>query len=298
MAYLNPDDDESGLQAMEATYKSDPYLKVPLVNRLISYYPTQIQSGPSTNSTIRNEYIKLGVPKNGSILISNYTYNRLKKKIEGFYGCKVSNIICTQIVFRPSINTNTHYYFQYQRDPAPGSVAMEEVNWFHNKFPNLKLTLGCPFADSMYSGGTTDRRSHIMLPFFDNVGGAIEPDLYDTGITAPESNMIIPFLDKDVKHGMYLLTGIHDSIGFQCTVLLSSEAKQRAIDEDQFRRITLQQQTPWKRSHKKKPFIQQKKTMHIKHEIIRSRPDAIGYEIPSQDIEYNPDEDPLFDAFK
>lgn len=297
MHYLDPADDESGLQAIEETYKKDPYLSVDSVDHLYNYYPAQIQRGPSTNSSIRNEYIKLHVNKIGTFCINNGTYNSLKKKIESFYGCEVSNINCTQIVFRPNINTNTHYYFQYERDPRPGLVNMKEVNWFHNKFPNLKLTLGCPFADSMYSGGTEDRRSHYLIPFFDNVGGAIEPDLYDSGITSPEPNAIIPFLDKNVNQGMYLLTGIHDNVGFQCTILLSDKAKQRAIDDDQFRRITIQQQTPWKRSHKKK-IPQRMERMHIKREIIRNPKSDIGYEIPSQDIEYNPDEDPLFNAFQ
>lgn len=298
MSYLNPDDDESGIQAMDEVYSQDPFLRIEYVTKLLTYYPTQIISGPSLNTSVRHEYIKLGVNKNGQMLICNYTFNSLKRKIEKFYGCSISDVQCTSITIRPNDKTNTHYYFQAERDPLPSRISMKKVGWFHCQWPGLKVNVDCPFSDSLYKNTNLDRVPHILLPWYENTGPEITPDNYDSGIIAQEPNTIIPFIGKDVNFGMYLFTGIHDTVGFRCTVLVNKEIKREAAEKDQFRRISIQQQTPWKRSHKRTPRNRIIRQEHVSRQVFTNPKTGIGYEIPSQDIEYDPDDDPLLRAFQ
>ena len=298
MQLLNPDDDESGIQAMEELYQKDPYLKIEHIGQLMNYYPTRINKGPSLNTSVRNEYIKLGVQKSGTMLIGNYVYNQLKNKIEKFYGCPVSDIKCTSITIRPNDKVTTHYYFQLEREPMPSRISMRLVGWIQCFDPNYKLQVNCPFSDSMYSRVFPDGHPHIMLPWYDNSGKEIVPEYFDSDAIAPEGNMIIPFLGKDVNFGMYMFTGIHDTVGFQCTVLVNKELQREAIANEQFRRTNVQQSTPWKRSHKRTPKSKIIRKEHVPKYIMQNTKTGIGYEIPSQDIEYYEGEDPLLKAFQ
>ena len=290
MQLLDPAEDDSGIQAMESEYSKDPYLNVEYIDRLMNYYPSQIPRSVASDIIVRHEYVKLNVGKKKLMLIYNATYNKLKQKIEKFYGCSIFDVQCNTLFIRPDPTTNTHYYFQLERDPLPSGVGLRLVGWFHCPFPNIKLAVNCPFSDSMYSHVTNDGRAHLLLPWYEQAGKDISPENFDTDAVAPEANMIIPFMGQDVKYGMYLFTGIHDTVAFQCTVLVNKSARQEAIDKEQFRRTSEQQRTPWKRSHKKTPRTKIIRQEHIPRYMLHNPSTGIGYEIPSQDIEFDPED--------
>lgn len=298
MQLIDPNEDEAGIQALEEYQKrQDPYKGVTRINHLIGYVPTYITRPFNQETFLIHEVVKLPVSSNHAFIISNMTFNEIKRKLENYYHCTVNDIQCTSILFKPIVGRRVHYYFQWDRNPNNSQVNMKQIGAFKCFRQHMKLSLNCPFVDSYYQNQSYQRG--WALPFYkNNEDNDVVPTIYFPKIRSLIlQNDVLPFLGVNVQNGLYYLTGIEDNIAFQCAVYVPREGYENALAKHQFRR-TAREPTPWRRSHHSRTPRQREISREHIPRYMMGQQGEIQYEIPSQDIEYDNNEDPLLAAFQ
>lgn len=249
MSYINPEEDEISIQSYNNVISRDRFLEYDILTTIPNYhvqYPHErhMVSYPYLFDT----YVKLPIsPHYGYFLIDNGVYERIKDKLQQQLSTPIYGIHCQTITIRPDPKTNTHYFFQYEG--CPTHPKMQSVGWFHSTDDKMKLTVSCPFYDSYYSGVS---EKHFVIPWYRQTHFATSEVVADNFISPVPTNTnhgcLIPFLSPEHDVGLFFFTGIKDTIGFYCTVLLN----QTQINPDVFNRDSVKPPRPsMKRSHHK-----------------------------------------------
>ena len=102
---------------------------------------------------IVNEYIKLSLGDSDRILIDNNIYNRLMLNIKHKYGHFPSNggLISDLITIIPKPNARCSLYYHSGELNKEDTFRYELIASFVNDEEIRKLSIGCPFTDSLKS---------------------------------------------------------------------------------------------------------------------------------------------------
>lgn len=230
---------------------------------------------------IYHDYLKVQVPTSGQYLINQRTYDHLLLNIKARFQHKPHNdlLVCDSIVIVPIPNKRCSIYYYPHGTKEGEQIEMELIGSFVCDNNLRKLPVSCPYTDSFFG---PDRKVLFNWYGNDKYGKIIPKTIECPDLELKYSNTSYPFLSPN-NRGSFLITGICDTIAFNVTFNADANWNYR-----------------FGRQYNRKPKPKPIRRYHVKRRIIPgNNPGDIGWEIPSQDIEEDPNApDPLLEIFQ
>lgn len=225
---------------------------------------------------LKSDYFKITIPPSSPncFQINSNTYEHLLRLIKRRYGHYPRNgtLICDTITIMPIPNQRCCLYYRIGENDADEPGQYQLISSFVADRYTRKMSVSCPYSDSFVG----DRKC-IFNWFGNDKTGRIVPKTISTNLTLPALNGHMPWLTSK-PFGSFFLYGVCDAIGFHCSFIGEPNWQPKKLH----------------RYHTAKHYLRKE---HIPSQKISLDGD-IGYEIPSQDIEYDPNApDPLIEAF-
>ena len=173
-----------------------------------------------TGERVMTDYFKIDIRNNQHcILLNTSTYIRLSRMIKYRYGHYPlhNSLVCTSITIIPQPNRRCTLYYAEGQNASGEQITFEKIASFVGKFPYQKLSIGCPYTDSL----SDDK--HVAFNWFHNnkKTGAIVPLRKTTNYYLPTNNTNLPWICAD-PYGSFFIDGISDAVGFNVTFIGSA----------------------------------------------------------------------------
>lgn len=236
-----------------------------------------------------SDYFKIDIRNNQHcILLNTSIYVRLARMIKYRYGHYPlhNSLICTSITIIPQPNKRCTLYYSEGQNSAGEQPTFEKIASFVGKFPYQKLSIGCPYTDSL-----TDAK-HVAFNWFHNnkKTGTITPIRKTTDYYLPSDNTNLPWICAD-PYGSFFIDGISDAVGFNVTFIGSS-------GWGSYRNTPMYNRAFYVRNKRRAGLYGHRKhRTHVSHMTL-GEPGEIQWEIPSREVSEYDDYDPLLDLLQ
>lgn len=171
--------------------------------------------------SVKTEYLKVQVQN--EIIFDSNLYERVKNLIRTRWGGYpfANSLVCTSITITPIAGSTTTLLYR-----PDGNNNWYQIGQFycpHTSNPNLRLSMKCPFTDSIY------RDSILHWPFFkqSETGEIVQYTYVNDDIGLFEKNDTMPFLSTRM-YGIIAITGITDCVTLDVSFTINVDRMRKA----------------------------------------------------------------------